>query len=127
MPNYGIFKTFEVEGELAPYRIVAPASRDHAVKQASTTGEALLGTTDELGKQTNGRADVCLGCLPEVECGGTIAFGAPLTADVDGRAVPATATGQRIIGYAMTSGAAGDIIDYLFAPGMLALPAPSNP
>lgn len=121
MANPGIFKTFMADGEIAPYRIVAPGTNDNAVEQASAASDSLLGTTDELGKQSNGRVDVCLGGLPEVECGGAVTFGAPLTADADGKAVAASATGQRIIGYALTGGTAGDIIPYIFAPGVLAV------
>ena len=35
MANFGIFKTFDAEGEIAPYRICAHGSKDYAVKQAT--------------------------------------------------------------------------------------------
>ena len=31
MANLGIFKTFDAEGEIAPYRICAHGSKDYAV------------------------------------------------------------------------------------------------
>ena len=84
MANLGIFKTFDAEGEIAPYRICAHGSKDYAVKQATAKTDALLGTTDELGRQPNNRVDVCLDKMPEVEAGGTLAAGDPLTSDAKG-------------------------------------------
>ena len=58
---------------------------------------------------------------PEVEAGGAIAAGDPLTSDAQGRAVKAAAAGDRIIGFACKAATeAGEIIDYQFAPGFLA-------
>lgn len=123
MSNPGLHKTLTAEGEIAPYRIVAHGSADYAAAQAATDTEALIGTADELGKQSNGRVDVCLSGLPEVVLGGAVTRGAPLTADASGKAIVATTAGQRIIGFAMTSGVAGDIITYQHAPGTLAVAA----
>ncbi len=122
------FKTLDAEGDIAPYRICAHGTADYAVKQATAATDALMGTTDELGKQANGRVDVCMGWLPEVEAGGTLAAGDPITSDANGKAVKATEGGSRIIGFAMTSAVSGDIIPYQFAPGTLgtAASAPSG-
>lgn len=125
-----LYKTFDVEGELAPYRIATFAETSGMIAQASDPGEALLGTTDELGLQSNGRADIAMSAQPEVEAGEVLALGDPLTTDAEGRAVKATATGQHIIGYALGKAeAAGDIIDYLYAPAFLVLAAaaPATP
>lgn len=123
MANPGIFKTLNAEGDIAPYRICAHGTADYAVKQAAAATDALLGTTDELGKQANGRVDVCLSGLPEVEAGGALAAGDPLTSDAGGKAVKATAGGSRIIGFALTSAAAGDVVTYICAPGTLGVAA----
>ncbi|MDR1946604.1 MAG: hypothetical protein LBQ51_05500 [Desulfovibrio sp.] len=114
MANPGTFKTYKAEGEIAPYRIIALVG-GAAAQAASATG-ALIGSTDELGKQSNGNVDVCLSGLPEVECGDAIDAGDPVTADAQGRAVAAGA-GDRIIGFALETGAAGDIITYIHALG----------
>ena len=123
MANLGIFKTFDAEGEIAPYRICAHGSKDYAVKQATAKTDALLGTTDELGRQPNNRVDVCLDKMPEVEAGGTLAAGDPLTSDANGKAVKATTGGDRLIGFALTSESAGDLITYIHAPGTLGVAA----
>ena len=120
------FKTMDAEGEIAPYRICAHGTADYAVKQATAATDALVGTADELGTQANGRVDVCMGWLPEVEAGGTLAAGDPITSDANGKAVKATAGGNRIIGFAMTSASAGDIIPYQFAPGTLGVAASAS-
>ena len=72
-----------------------------------------------------------MGGQPEVEAGGALAAGDPLTSDTEGKAVKATEGGSRIIGFAMTGAAAGDIITYIYAPGTLGvaaapLPAPKD-
>jgi len=119
MSNPGIYKTYDVSGSLAPYRIVALTATAGMVKQAAGPTEPLIGTTDELGKQDNGRADVAMTGLPEVQCGGTFATGAPLTSDAAGRAVAAT-TGQRIVGFALEAGIVDAVVTYLKAPGYAA-------
>ena len=124
MPVTRLFKTYDVSGDLVPYRIVAHAATAGMIAQAAAPSDALIGTTDELGKQPNGRADVAMSDLPEVEAGAAVAYGDPLTSDAEGRAVKATESGQRIIGFALTAAQSdGEIIDYLFAPGTLALAA----
>lgn len=119
-----LFKTYDVSGDLVPYRIVAHAATAGMIAQAAAPTDALIGTTDELGKQPNGRADVAMSDLPEVEAGAAVACGDPLTSDAEGRAIKATESGQHIIGFALTAAqSSGEIIDYQFAPGTLALAA----
>ena len=120
MATPGIYKNFEAEGEIGPYVIVTHGTADYAVKAATGATVALVGTTDELGKLSNGRVDVCTGGIPEVALGGTVAAGDPLTSDASGKAVKATAAGNRILGFALVSGASGDIIPYQYSLGTLA-------
>lgn len=125
MATPGIYKNFEAEGEIGPYVIVTHGTADYAVKAATGATVALVGTTDELGKLSNGRVDVCTGGIPEVALGGTVAAGDPLTSDASGKAVKATAAGNRILGFALVSGASGDIIPYQYSLGTLAVAAAS--
>ena len=120
MATPGIYKNFEAEGEIGPYVIVTHGTADYAVKAATGATVALVGTTDELGKLSNGRVDVCTGGIPEVALGGTVAAGDPLTSDASGKAVKATAAGNRILGFALVSGVSGDIIPYQYSLGTLA-------
>lgn len=123
MATPGIYKNFEAEGEIGPYVIVTHGTADYAVKAATGATVALVGTTDELGKLSNGRVDVCTGGIPEVALGGTVAAGDPLTSDASGKAVKATAAGNRILGFALVSGVSGDIIPYQYSLGTLAVAA----
>ena len=123
MATPGIYKNFEAEGEIGPYVIVTHGTADYAVKAATGATVALVGTTDELGKLSNGRVDVCTGGIPEVALGGTVAAGDPLTSDASGKAVKATAAGNRILGFALVSGASGDILPYQYSLGTLAVAA----
>lgn len=123
MATPGIYKNFEAEGEIGPYVIVTHGTADYAVKAATGATVALVGTTDELGKLSNWRVDVCTGGIPEVALGGTVAAGDPLTSDASGKAVKATAAGNRILGFALVSGASGDIIPYQYSLGTLAVAA----
>ena len=123
MATPGIYKNFEAEGEIGPYVIVTHGTADYAVKAATGATVALVGTTDDLGKLSNGRVDVCTGGIPEVALGGTVAAGDPLTSDASGKAVKATAAGNRILGFALVSGASGDIIPYQYSLGTLAVAA----
>ena len=102
MATPGIYKNFEAEGEIGPYVIVTHGTADYAVKAATGATVALVGTTDELGK---------------------LSAGDPLTSDASGKAVKATAAGNRILGFALVSGASGDIIPYQYSLGTLAVAA----
>jgi len=123
MANPGIYKNYKVNGVLSPYRIVA--LEDKAVSQAASAADMLIGTTDELGKQSNGGADIALSGLPEVTCGAPVAPGAPLTSDGDGCAVEAGA-GDRIIGFALEDGVSGAIITYIHSLGYAPAAAEEN-
>ena len=107
MATPGIYKNFEAEGEIGPYVIVTHGTADYAVKAATGATVALVGT----------------GGIPEVALGGTVAAGDPLTSDASGKAVKATAAGNRILGFALVSGASGDIIPYQYSLGTLAVAA----
>lgn len=120
MPNTRLFKTLQISGEIAPYRIVT-VNAGMLATQATAATQTLIGTSDELGKQPNGTVDVAMSDLPEVESGAAIAVGDPLTADAEGRAVKATVAGQRIIGFSFASASGeGEIIDYIYSPGFFA-------
>lgn len=123
MPNTRLYKTLQASGNIAAYRIIT-MDADRLAAQATAATHALIGTSDELGKQPNGTVDVAMSDIPEVESGAAIAVGDPLTADAEGRAVKATANGQHIIGFAFAAASgAGEIIDYIYAPGMMAVGA----
>ena len=60
--------------------------------------------------------------LGDVQLGGAVSAGDPRTSDAEGKAIEATVAGQRSSGFAAAPGVEDDIIPYLCAPGVLALP-----
>jgi hypothetical protein len=83
----------------------------------------LMGVTDRLGAAVAGdRIDVVRSGIAEVEFGGTVARGDPLTADASGRAVaaaPAAGANAYVIGFAEVSGVLGDIGSASILPGRI--------
>lgn len=107
---------------IPPYRIVKPGAADGQVALATSGTDPLLGTSGQLAAAPGERVDVDLGGIPEVELGGTVAAGDPLTSDATGKAVkaqPAAGANVRLIGFAITAGTSGAVIDYVFAPGVM--------
>ncbi|WP_028588344.1 DUF2190 family protein [Desulfocurvus vexinensis] len=120
MSNPGIYKTKLAGSVIPPYVLVAHGAQDGAVALATVATDALCGVTQELGADAVGDpVDVCKGGLPEIRLGGDVVRGDPLTSDTEGRAIKATVSGSRIIGFAEVSGAEDDIVPFLFAPGVL--------
>jgi hypothetical protein len=119
MANPGLIKTLFAEGTVLPYRIVASGSKDYAVTLATAATDPLLGVSTADGSTGAHEVDIVLSGLPEVRFGGTVAAGAPLTSDAEGRAITATISGSRIIGFAYVSATEGVIAPYIYAPGIL--------
>ncbi|WP_431477825.1 DUF2190 domain-containing protein [Massilia eburnea] len=108
----GLIVNYVAEGALAKNRIVCFGATDGFVKQASTVNDAMIGVTEGFAYAAGERVDIVRTNLADVEYGGIVTRGQPLTADAQGRAVaaaPAAGTNNRIIGYAEVSGVAGDI------------------
>ncbi len=118
-PNPTLTKNFTAEIAVTRYRIVKFGSSDGQVVQAAAATDAMVGVVAELDAAGGERVDVHLAGLAEVEFGGTVARGALVTADSQGRAVaaaPAAGVNNRVIGVAMVAAASGDIASVLIAP-----------
>lgn len=113
MANPGLIKSFVAEAAVNPYRIVKMGTADGQVVQAAAATDALIGVADMQGQATvNGRVDIVMAGIADVEFGGTVTRGGPITADANGKAVaaaPAAGANNRLIGYALVSAVAGDI------------------
>jgi hypothetical protein len=112
MRNPGLIKAYDAPTSIEPFRIVKYGAAEGQAEQAAGAGEALFGVCDDLGGVEGARADVVETGVCEVEYGAAVTRGDLLTADAQGRAVPAApASGAtaRIIGEAKIDGAAGDI------------------
>lgn len=122
MSNPLLTKSFTSGGAIAPYRIVKPGTSDGKVLQAAAATDSLMGVSGSLGVDASDkRIDIIKSGIAEVEYGGNVSRGVPLTADADGKAVaaaPATGANVRVIGFAEVSGVVGDIGSMLIAPGV---------
>ena len=93
----------------------AVATRQHPPGRTFTVaavGDFLMGVLTGLDAAVNEPADVVQGGIADVEYGGVVTRGAPLTSDATGRAVvaaPAAGVNNRIVGFAEVSGVLGDI------------------
>lgn len=119
-------KSFRATAAAIAGYLIIKANAGGLVSVAAAGTDPLLGTSGSLGAPANGIADVVQVGWDEVRVGGDVTFGDPLTANAAGKAVkavPVAGSVIRIIGYAMSDGADGDIIPYQVAPGVLPRPA----
>lgn len=96
-----------------PFRIVKYGAADGAVINSAAAADKHAGVADSRGCAAAGDAvDVYKSGTVDVEYGGNVTRGDPLTSDAVGRAVtaaPAAGANVRIIGFAEVSGVLGDI------------------
>lgn len=120
MSNYtvGNNKSFKANADLSAkqFYIVKLDTDGVGVVLASAASDFVLGTLDN--KPTSGMtASVSLRSSAgthKVVLGGTVsAIGGKLVADSAGKAVVSTNAGDHMIGYALQTGSAGDIIEYM--------------
>jgi len=121
-----ISKAYNAGGTIGGYKVVAAGSDDDTVVQANiTTATSYLGVseiapaTSSSGWAIGQRLNVVMAGIAKVRAGGTIAIGAPVTANADGdivAAAPAQGVNARCIGFARQSGSSGQIIEVLLAP-----------
>lgn len=102
-------KSYRADAAVAKHRIVKAGAADGSIAQAAAAGDALMGVADSLGGTTGQIMDVVCGGYATVQYGGTVTRGAALTADAQGRAIVTTTAGNRLIGFAVTAGAVGDL------------------
>jgi hypothetical protein len=104
-------ETLLAAGAIAPHRLVAFAPATQLASQADGTAPP-LGVAGPLGAAGGAVAQVTVAGVARVELGATVAAGAALKADADGRAVTAT-VGEFSCGAALGAGDAGDLIPLL--------------
>jgi hypothetical protein len=114
-------KNYTAQGTIPPYRIVKFGSADRAVVIAAAATDLLIGVTGRYKDSvvSGDQVDVIRDDFCEVELGGTVTRGQPLTSDAIGKAITATVAGSRVIGYAEVSGVLGDIVWMMIEPSTL--------
>jgi len=122
MSNQTLVKAYEVETTVTKYRIVKHGTADAQVVPAAAVSDSLLGVVAELDGAVGEHVDVVLSGIADVEYGGAVTRGDPLTSDASGLAVtaaPAAGVNNRIIGFANVSGVSGDVGSVLITPGQI--------
>src|SRR5690606_10711226 len=100
MLNPILTKAYDAGADVAGRRIVK-FSTDTAVVQGAAATDALIGVSTSLSAESGERVDVIRVGIAEVDYGGNVTRGDPLTSDASGKAVKATAgSGVRVIGTA---------------------------
>lgn len=102
-------KSYRADAAVAKHRIVKAGAADGSIAQAAAATDAVMGVADSLGGTTGQIMDVVCGGYATVQYGGNVTRGAPLTANASGQAIVATVAGSRLIGFAVTAGASGDL------------------
>ena len=123
MRNELFSKNYSAEGAIPANRIFKFGAADGGILVGAAATDKLVGVTGRIAAAVVGdRIDgVRLG-IAEVEYGGTVAAGDPLTSDASGRAVvaaPAAGSNVRLIGFAEVAGVLGDIGSVFISPCVL--------
>lgn len=123
MRNPGLSKAYTAEAAIAAYRIVKFGAADGGVLQGAASADKLIGVTDRIAAAVAGdRVDVYRGGIVEVEYGGAVAAGDPLTSDASGRAItaaPGAGVNAYVIGQAEVAGVLGDIGSVFLSQGRI--------
>lgn len=123
-----LIKSFIADAAIRSNRIVAfHPSRQAAIEAASAVA-ALIGVSTSVGAIAGGPVDVVQQGPTDVLAGGTLARGAFVTSDDQGRAVAIPARGAQavtvaVIGQVMATAVEGDIVPIMVAPSLVYVPA----
>lgn len=118
-----MMKNFIASGAILACCLTKPGATAGTVAVATAATDLINGVSDELGADDGGRIDVHKSGIVPVTAGAAFSAGAPLTATAGGKAIlaaPAAGANVRIIGFAEEAAVAdGDIVNVLFAPGVI--------
>lgn len=110
--------TQTAEGAVARKRLVVHGTSAGQVKQAVDGSAPIIGVAFQIDYVDGGVCEIARDQAPEVEYGAAVSRGDRLTADAQGRAIPAAA-GQFYFGYAEKDGGVGDVGGVFVAPGQV--------
>jgi hypothetical protein len=115
----GFYRSYVAESVIPPYRMACFGVAAGSATQAVDGSKFLCGVTQIVGADAIGdQVDICRDGLPEVQYGGVVTKGDPLTSDADGKAITAQA-GQHFLGYAEVDGVEDDIGLIFISPDKL--------
>ncbi len=112
-------KTYVASGAIQPRRFIKFGANDSlAVQSGATDAGATIGVSDSLGAADTHRVEAYVQDFADVEFGGTVARGAFVKPDAQGRAVAAGA-GESYCGKAWASAVSGDITSIKIERGVV--------
>jgi hypothetical protein len=115
--NPGFQKNYNAVAAIPAYHIVKPSGvNDGEVIPAAASTDPIIGVSQNVDVAAGQFVDVIHTDSANAMLGGQVAFGDPLTSDENGcavKAAPAAGTNAQVVGKAMCSGVAGDIIPVL--------------
>lgn len=116
-------KSFAAGAAIPGNTIVKHGAADGIVLPAAAATDFLIGVASRDFDAASGeRIDIQLQGIAPIRMAGAIARDQPVTANAAGLgtvAAPAAGSNVRIIGFALQSGVANDIIDVLLSPGVM--------
>lgn len=116
----GLEKSVKCTAAIATQFLIAKfGADDDTLSQATASTEELVGVFQHTTTAAGQEIRVMLDGISRVKLGGTVTRGGLLTSDANGKAVAIGAVGgtnYAVIGRAMASGVADDIIPVLIAP-----------
>lgn len=119
--THGLIKSLEATAAITKRRLVKFGAADGAGVQAADATAFIVGVSSDVDTAIGERCSVLsTGCIADVEYGGNVTRGDPLTSDANGKAVaaaPAGGTNNYIVGFAEVSGVSGDIGSVYVVPG----------
>lgn len=109
----GNILNFTAETAVPAFRFVKAGAADGNVQLAGS-GDAVVGVSMDEDAAEGNRVDVQFDGIGQVTLGESVAYGAPLASDAEGRGVTATSESY---GIALDSGVEGDIVRVKLATG----------
>ncbi|MEQ1890289.1 MAG: DUF2190 domain-containing protein [Alphaproteobacteria bacterium] len=122
MTNPMLSKNYRAEAAVAKRRIVKMGATDGAVVVGAAATDLIFGVSADIDAAITERVDVHVAGIAEVEFGGTVTRGGPVTSDATGRAVaaaPGAGVNNRIIGFALVSAVVGDVAPVILSQGVM--------
>ena len=117
-------KNFTAGAAVTGRRFVVPGASDGYAIQASAVTSKIFGISITEGAAIGGRLDVHMIGIADLELGGTVSFGDPLTSDANGKGIELSSTvlsasSARCGGIALQDGVSGDIIKVAIGPQLV--------
>lgn len=122
--NQNLTKAYKAAVQIAPYLLVKFTGNPGEVTPGAAAADKLVGVSVPTVTVPAGqRVDVVHEGITEVKIGvGGCAAGDPITSDATGQGViaaPGAGTNNRIIGYALLAGVAGDVVPVTLSLGVM--------